>query len=119
MEQNIKMPKIAMGAWAWGNDGTFGGSLTESDLRPVFDAAMNAGLKKIADRHGVSAAQIPVAWAVAKGTLPIIGVTKVYQVEEAAQAAALELSAEEIQTMEAMAAEFDLNAIRGWEKEMK
>ena len=44
MEQNIKMPKIAMGAWAWGNDGTFGGSLTESDLRPVFDAAMNAGL---------------------------------------------------------------------------
>ena len=33
-----------MGAWAWGNDGTFGGSLTESDLRPVFDAAMNAGL---------------------------------------------------------------------------
>lgn len=313
MEQNIKLPKIAMGAWAWGNDGTFGGSLTESDLRPVFDAAMNAGLnlwdtayvygmgaservlgqfsktvsrdsylisdkftpqcadpsadnavtamyetsagllgtdymdfywihnpvgapewtrrliplaksgkigriglsnhnmaeikeaaqileaeglkisaiqnhysllnrssetsgildyckengiiffsymvleqgalsgkydtkhpfpadsdrgsvynpmlsqleklnaglKEIADRHGVSAAQIPVAWAVAKGTLPIIGVTKVYQVEEAAQAAALELSAEEIQTMEAMAAEFDLNVIRGWEKEMK
>ena len=38
------MPKIALGAWAWGNDGTFGGTLTANDLRPVFDAAMNAGL---------------------------------------------------------------------------
>lgn len=36
--------KIALGAWAWGNDGTFGGSLTEKDLRPVFDAAMKEGL---------------------------------------------------------------------------
>ena len=23
-----KLPKIALGAWAWGNDGTFGGSLS-------------------------------------------------------------------------------------------
>ncbi len=38
------MPKIALGAWAWGNDGTFGGSLTADDLRPVFDAGMKAGL---------------------------------------------------------------------------
>ena len=22
------LPKIALGAWAWGNDGTFGGELT-------------------------------------------------------------------------------------------
>ena len=40
----LQLPKIAMGAWAWGNDGTFGGTLTEKELRPVFDAAMNAGL---------------------------------------------------------------------------
>ena len=38
------LPKIALGAWAWGNDGTFGGKLTDGDLRPVFDAAMKAGL---------------------------------------------------------------------------
>ena len=36
--------KIALGAWAWGNDGTFGQNLTESDLRPIFDAAMKSGL---------------------------------------------------------------------------
>lgn len=39
-----QLPKIALGAWAWGNDGTFGGKLTDADLRPVFDAAMKAGL---------------------------------------------------------------------------
>lgn len=80
---------------------------------------LNTGLKEIADRHGVAIAQLPVAWAIAKGTLPIIGVTKVYQVEDAAKAAALELSADEIETMERLASETPLNVIRYWEKEMK
>ena len=80
---------------------------------------LNTGLKAIADRHGVAIAQLPVAWAIAKGTLPIIGVTKVYQVEDAAKAAALELSADEIETMERLASETPLNVIRYWEKEMK
>ncbi len=44
MKNNEKLPKIALGAWAWGNDGTFGGNLTSENLRPIFDAAMNAGL---------------------------------------------------------------------------
>ena len=38
------MPKIALGAWAWGNDGTFGGTLTPEALKPVFDTAMKEGL---------------------------------------------------------------------------
>lgn len=80
---------------------------------------LNAGLKEIADQHGVAVALLPVAWAIAKGTLPIIGVTKVYQVEDAAKAAALELTAEEIAAMEHLAEEMPLNVIRGWEKEMK
>lgn len=44
-------------------------------------------LKIIGTRFDASPAQIAAAWAVAKGTLPIIGVTKVSQVEEAAGAA--------------------------------
>lgn len=80
---------------------------------------LNAGLKKIADRHHVATAQIPIAWAVAKGTLPIIGVTKVYQVEDAVKAAEVELSAEEIATIEKLGDEAQLNVIRYWEKEMK
>lgn len=38
------LPKIALGAWAWGNDGTFGTNYTEEQLRPVFDDAMAHGL---------------------------------------------------------------------------
>ena len=37
------LPKIALGAWAWGNDGTFGGDLTPETLRPIFDKAMENG----------------------------------------------------------------------------
>ena len=80
---------------------------------------LNACLKEIADAHGAAAAQVPVAWAIAKGTLPIIGVTKVYQVEDAAKAAALRLSDEEITRMEQLAGEMQLDVIRYWEKEMK
>ena len=80
---------------------------------------LNAALKEIADRHGVPAAQLPVAWAIAKGTLPIIGVTKVNQVEDAVQAASLELSQDEIRAMETMGDQAGLNVIRYWETEMK
>ena len=38
------LPKIALGAWAWGNDGTFGNSLTAESLQPIFDTAMANGL---------------------------------------------------------------------------
>ena len=38
------LPKIALGAWAWGNDGTFGGEMTADTLRPIFDTAMANGL---------------------------------------------------------------------------
>ncbi len=80
---------------------------------------LNAALKEIADRHGVAVAQLPVAWAIAKGTLPIIGVTKVHHVEDAAKAAALELTDDEVKEMEELAAKMDINVIRYWEKEMK
>ena len=220
MTKMKKMPKIALGAWAWGNDGTFGGNLTSEALKPVFDTAMkeglnlwdtayaygmgtsekvlgeflatvprdsylisdkftpqcadpsaenavtalyeksaellgtdymdfsgkydtehpfpedsdrgrtynpmlskleklNKGLEEIADRHHVATAQIPVPWAIAKGTLPIIGVTKVYQVEDAVKAVAVELSTEEIETIEKLGNEAQVNVIRYWEKEMK
>ena len=88
---------------------------------PVLDKleVLNAALKKLADKYGVGAAQIPVAWAVAKGTLPIIGVTKVSHVEDAAKAAAVVLTAEETTELEQLADSLHINAIRFWEKEMK
>ena len=38
------LPKAALGAWAWGNDGTFGNHYTASDLKEVYEAAMDNGL---------------------------------------------------------------------------
>ena len=38
--KSIILPKICLGAWAWGNDGTFGNQLTPNSLRPIFESAM-------------------------------------------------------------------------------
>ena len=56
MEQK-QLPKIALGTWAWGNDGTFGNALTSEELRPVFEAGMKAGLNlwDTAYAYGMSA----------------------------------------------------------------
>lgn len=91
---------------------------TYNPLLPQIEKIV-AVMKGIADSHGVKVAQIPVAWAIAKGTLPIIGVTKAEQVRDAAKAAAVELAPNEIKALEAVADEMKLNVIRGWEKEMK
>ena len=72
-----------------------------------------------ADKYGTGPAQIPVAWAIAKGTLPIIGVTGESQVLDAVRACDVTLTEEEIAGLEATADSLGLNVIRFWEKEMK
>lgn len=75
-------------------------------------------LKIIGTRFDASPAQVATAWAIAKGTLPIIGVTKVRQVEEAAKAAQIELTADEISRLERLGDETGVHTLREWEKEM-
>ncbi|OBW90815.1 aldo/keto reductase [Gallibacterium salpingitidis] len=77
-----------------------------------------AQLRIIANQHNATPAQIAIAWAIAKGTLPIIGVTKVYQVEEAEQATKIKLSTEELLQLEESAAMINISTLREWEKEM-
>ena len=43
------LPKIALGTWSWGvgtfgGDAVFGQTLTEAQMKEVFDTAMKAGL---------------------------------------------------------------------------
>ena len=97
------------------------GSARAATYNPVLDKleVLNAALKKLADRYNVAPAQIPVAWAIAKGTLPIIGVTKTKHVEDAVKAANVSLTAEETAELERVADSLGLNVIRFWEKEMK
>ena len=97
------------------------GSARAQTYNPVLDKleVLNAALKKLADRYDVAPAQIPVAWAIAKGTLPIIGVTKTNHVEDALKAANVALTPEETAELERVADSLGLNVIRFWEKEMK
>ena len=97
------------------------GSARAETYNPVLDKleVLNAKLKSLAEKYGVGAAQIPVAWAVAKGTLPIIGVTKENQVLDAVKAVNVTLTAEDAAELEKLADSLNLNVIRFWEKEMK
>ena len=90
----------------------YGGSLAEIE-------ELNKAIAEIAENHNAKVAQLPIAWAIAKGTLPIIGTTKVHHVEDAADAVNIELSDDEIKTMEELADNANVNTIRIWEKEMK
>ena len=49
MLNRAKLPKLALGAWAWGNDGTFGNELNAAELRPIFETAT----EKLADSLGL------------------------------------------------------------------
>ena len=97
------------------------GSARAETYNPVLDKleVLNKALQALADKYGVGIAQIPVAWAIAKGTLPIIGVTKVSHVEDAAKAANVVLTAEETAALENLADSLKINVIRFWEKEMQ
>lgn len=80
---------------------------------------MNNALLEITENHDAKIAQLPIAWAISNGTLPIIGATKVHHVEDAAETVNIKLSEDEIRTMEEIADKANINTIRIWEKEMK
>ncbi len=75
-------------------------------------------MKMIGTRFDASPAQVATAWAIAKGTFPIIGVTKARQVEEAADASQICLTEEEVGRLEKLGDETGVHTLREWEKEM-
>lgn len=92
-----------------------------SKYNPVLDKleVLNNALKEIGDRHGISISQTAIAYAINKGTLPIVGATKVKHVIEAKEACDVILSKEEINRLEEVASGLHLSTVREWEKEMK
>lgn len=75
-------------------------------------------MKKIGEKYSASVSQIAIAWTVAKGTLPIIGVTKPSHVEDAAKAAQISLTADEMSELETKAAEAGVDTRGSWEHPM-
>lgn len=79
---------------------------------------VTTAMKKVADTHGATTAQIGTAWAIAKGALPILGVTKEYQVDEAVQISEIKLTTEEIAALEEAADESGVSSVQFWESKM-
>ncbi len=87
-------------------------------ILPKLDILLSK-LREVGVFHNASVAQIATAWAIAKGTLPIIGVTKASQVGEAIKTAAISLTEQEVSELETLADQANVSTIRGWEKEMR
>ena len=85
---------------------------------PQLEALTNE-MTAIGKKYGVSCSQIGIAWAISKGTLPIIGATKERHVVEAAEATKIQLTAEEISKLEALADATGIDTRGGWEHSME
>lgn len=94
-----------------------GRGTTYNKVLPQIEELTNA-MKEIGSSRNASVAQVAIAWAIAKNTLPIIGVTKVAQVEEAAGATTITLTSQEIERMETLAAKAGVDTRGSWEKPM-
>ncbi|MBW5987747.1 hypothetical protein BKN43_11150 [Klebsiella quasipneumoniae] len=62
--------------------------------------------------------QIAIAWAISKGTVPIIGATRVKHISEAVGSLNITLSTDEIATLERLAAETGVDTRGAWEERM-
>lgn len=84
---------------------------------PQLEQLINA-MKAIGDSKNASVSQIALAWAIAKKTLPIVGVTKPLHIEEAIGAATIILQEEEIEKLEELAAKTGTDTKGSWENPM-
>ena len=81
--------------------------------------ALTAEMTAIGKKYGASCSQVGIAWAIAKGTLPIIGATKERHVIEAAEAAKIQLTAQEVERLEKLADATGIDTRGGWEHSME
>ena len=85
---------------------------------PQLEALTNE-MTSLGQKYGASCSQIGIAWAIAKGALPLIGATKERHVIEAAEAAKVMLTAEEVARLEALADATGIDARGAWEHSME
>ena len=81
--------------------------------------ALTDEMNSIGRKYGASCSQIGIAWAIAKGATPLIGATKERHVVEAAEAADIVLTAEEVARLEQLAYATGIDTRGGWEHSME
>lgn len=95
-----------------GRDLFYGSSLMEI-------GKLTSQMKEIGKAHSADAAMIAIAWAMAKGTIPLVGVTQEKQVDEASETLRIKLSESEIQALDDASSLIKLDTTREWEECMK
>lgn len=87
-------------------------------ILPQLDELITA-MRAIGEKYKVSVAQIAMVYAINKGTLPIIGVTKPHHITDAVGATQITLSKEEIAYLEELAKKVGVDTKGGWENDME
>jgi aryl-alcohol dehydrogenase-like predicted oxidoreductase len=80
--------------------------------------ALTDKLASIGQNQGAAASDVATAWAIAKGTTPIVGVTKPHHVDGLVRASSIMLTSDDIAELEALADAADVNTRGWWEREM-
>lgn len=94
-----------------------GRAATYNQVLPQLEALTDA-MRDMGAGQQATVAQVAIAWAIAKGTLPLVGVTKVAHVQDALAATRITLSAENMATLERLAAEAHVDTRGAWERPM-
>ena len=74
-----------------------------------------AKMKELADKYSIDTSQIPILWAIGKGAMPIVGITKPSHAEKLAEAMKVVLTQDEITTLEKEAAATGIRQQGMWE----
>ncbi len=72
-------------------------------------------MKETADKYGIDRSQIPILWAIAKGAVPIVGITKPSYAEKLSDALKIRLSAEETDRLTEEARKTGIRQQGSWE----
>ena len=75
-------------------------------------------MKEVAEKYNAGIPQMAIAWAIAKGAIPIVGATKPEQIEEIAGAATVKLTEADRKTLEQAAAKVKIDTRGPWERSM-
>lgn len=90
---------------------------TYNKFLPQLEILLSA-MKEMADKRSATVSQIAIAWAIAKHTLPIIGVTQTKYIAETIAATSIILTSKEIALLENLAAKTGVDTKGSWENPM-
>ncbi len=72
-------------------------------------------MKDISEKYGIDRSQIPILWAIAKGAVPIVGLTKPAYADKLSEALQIKLSAQEIDMLTEEAGKTGIRQQGSWE----